>query len=130
MSKQPSERAADSDARHREVTNKDVEIFDAGIASQEAFYRNMWTIRTMLKEVGNLDQRHRSLKEAIAVIEQQCAQVNAQLEGVKTELTKVQQQTVEKRQELAELTAAAEEKRRELEAYSQSIDRIMGKVAA
>jgi len=129
MSKQPSERAADSDARHREVTNKDLEIFDAGIASQEAFYRNMWTIRTMLKEVGNLDQRHRSLKEAIAVIEQQCAQVNAQLEGVKAELAKVQQELVTGRQELATLTVAAAEKERELSAYSTAIDKIVGKAA-
>jgi len=128
MSKQPSERAADADARP--VTNKDVEIFDTGIASQEAFYRNMWTIRTMLKEIGNLDQRYHAIKASIAVVEQQYEQLNAQLDGVKTELTKVQQELVAGRQELATLTTEAEAKRRELEAYSQSIDRIMGKVAA
>ena len=127
MSPKQNERAADADARP--VTDKDVEIFDAGIASQEAFYRNMWTIRTMLKEVGNLDQRHRSLKEAIAVIEQQCAQVNAQLEGVKAELAKVQQELVTGRQELATLTVAAAEKERELSAYSTAIDKIVGKAA-
>ena len=129
MSKQPSERAADADARSREVTNKDVEIFDAGIASQEAFYRNMWTIRTMLKEVGNLDQRHRSLKEAIAVAEQRGAQVNAELETAKTRLATAQQEEIETRQRLARLTAEVEEKRRELSAYSEAIDRIVGKAA-
>jgi len=119
----------EADARRREVGNKDLEMFDAAIASHEALYRNLWTIRTMLKELGNLEQHHRGLKEAIAVVERQCEQINGELEAAKTRLTTVQKQEGDARQRVAELTAAAAEKERELSAYSAAIDKIVGKAA-
>ena len=118
-----------SDA-HRVITNEDLATIDAAISSHEGFGRFLYTTRRILGEIGKLEQAYQNAKSSLAMVEQQGAQVSAQLEGVKTELARMQQQEVETRQRLATLTAEAEEKRRELEAYSTAIDKIMAKAAA
>ena len=119
-----------TDARVREVTNEDLATIDGAISAHEGLGRFLYTTRRILGEIGKLDQQYHGIKASLAVVEQQCEQVNVQLEGVKAELAKVQQQEVETRQRLATLTAAAAEKERELSAYSTAVDRIMGKAAA
>ena len=86
-------------------------------------------LRRILGEIGNLDQAVRGGREAIAAVQREGEQTNAQLEAYRSELAKVQQQVVEGRQELATLTAAVAEKERTLSAYSAQIDRITGKAA-
>ena len=112
------------------VGNEDLEKVDNAIAYSETLLRNLYTLRRVLGEVGSLDQRLHGLREAIAVVERQGEQANAELEGAKTELAKVQQELVEGRQGLATLIAAAAEKERELSAYSTAIDKIVGKATA
>jgi len=114
----------------REVTNKDLETLDGAISAHEGLGRFLYTVRRILGEIGKLEQAYQNTKASLAVVEQQCEQINAQLEAVKAELTKAQREEVETRQRLAELTRETEAKRAELSAYSASIDRIMGKAAA
>ena len=123
MSKQPT------DAR-REVGNTDLEIVDKAIADHETLQKDLYVLRRILGEIGKLDQLYRGLKEGIAVVQAESARAVSELEAAKAELAKVKQQVVETKQELATLTAEAEEKRRELSAYSEAIDRIVGKAAA
>jgi len=119
----------ETDAR-REVSAADLEVIDGAISAHEGLGRFLYTTRRILGEIGKLEQHYRGLKEGIAVVEQEGGRINAELEAAKTRLATVQQEEVEKRKVVAELGREVEEKRRELEAYSQSIDRIMGKAAA
>ena len=118
-----------SDTR-REVTATDLEKVDKAINDVEPLLKDLYVLRRILGEIGNLDQAVRGGREAIAVVQREGEQVNAQLEGVKAQLAKVQREEVEARQRLATLTAEAAEKARELSAYSEAIDRIAGKAAA
>jgi chromosome segregation ATPase len=123
MSKHPTE-------ARREVTATDLQIIDAAIASHEVLYRNLWTTRTMLKEIGSLDQTHRGLKQGIEQVRAEGERTSSQLEQVRAELATAQRELVEKRKELAALTAEVEEKQRTLSDFSAEIDRITGRVAA
>src|SRR5262252_1749578 len=106
-----------SDTR-REVTATDLEKVDKAINDVEPLLKDLYVLRRILGEIGNLDQAVRGGREAIAVVQREGEQVNAQLEGVKAQLAKVQREEVEARQRLATLTAEAAEKARELSAYS------------
>jgi hypothetical protein len=117
-----------ADAR-RAVTETDLQLVDRAIADHERFQKDLYVLRRVLSEVGNLDQQYRGGKQAIEQVQAEGARTSAQLEQVKAELAAVQQQAVEKRQELAALTADVQEKQRTLEAYSAQIDRITGKAA-
>ena len=123
MSKQPT------DAR-REVTAEDLETIDSAISYHEVLGGFLYRSRIFLGELSKVEKHYRGLKEAVAVVEEQGRRVNAELEAANARLAAVQAQEVEKRKEVAALTAEAEEKRRELSAYSEAIDRIVGKVAA
>src|SRR5215470_4335719 len=108
MSPKQSERFAEADAR--QVTNKDLETIDGAISAHEGLGRFLYTVRRILGEIGELEQAYQNTKSSLAVVEQQCEQVNAQLEGVKTQLVKAQQEEVATRQRLAMLTAEVAEK--------------------
>jgi septal ring factor EnvC (AmiA/AmiB activator) len=122
MSKTPT------DAR-REVTSKDLENVDAAIDSHVALGTFLYRSRYILGETSKLEQHYHNTKSSIVVAEQQCAQVNAELEAVKTRLATVQHEEVATRQRLATLTAEVAEKEQMLTRYSQTIDRITGKAA-
>ena len=114
----------------REVTATDLEKVDKAIADHETFQKDLYVLRRMLSEVGNLDQQYRGGKQAIEQVQAEGTRSSAQVEQIRADLAKVQQELVEKRKELASLTAAAAEKQRELSAYSEAIDRIVtGKAA-
>jgi len=130
MSKQPTERAADADARRREVGNQDLEIANKAISDTEVLMKDLYVLRRVLGEVGNLDHLYGGLKQIVAMVQEEGRRINAELEAAKTRLATVQQEEVEKRKVVAELSREIEEKTRELSAYSTAIDKIMGKAAA
>jgi septal ring factor EnvC (AmiA/AmiB activator) len=118
-----------SDTSRRAVTETDLQLVDRAIADHETFQRDLYVLRRVLSEVGDLDQQYRGGKQAIEAVQAEGANVSRQLEYAKEQLAKVQQELIERRQELAELTAEVQEKQRTLEAYSAQIDKIMGKAA-
>jgi len=115
---------------HRAVTETDLQIVERAISNHEVFQKDLFVLRQVLREVGNLDQRYRGLKEGIAVVEEQGRRVNAELEAAHTRLAEVQQQEVEVRKRVAALTAQAEEQQRMISSYAEQIDRITGAKAA
>ena len=119
----------ETDAR-RELTSKDLETVDQAIASNEALGGFLYRSRYIIGEISKLEQHYRSLKEAIVVVEEQGRRVNAELQAAQSKLTEVQAQEVEVRKRIAAFTAEAAEKEQLLTSYSQTIDRITGKVAA
>ena len=114
----------------RAVTATDLEVIDQAIGAHEGLGRFLYTTRRILGEIGKLEEQYRGTKEGLAVVQAEAGRIASELEAAKTQLAAVRAQEVEKRKVVAELTAESEEKRRELEAYSQSIDRIMGTRAA
>jgi chromosome segregation ATPase len=120
----------EADVRRREVGNKDLEIVDKAINDHEVFQKDLYVLRRVLSEVGNLDQQYRGLKEAVEAVQSEATRTSAQLEQVRAELATVQVEVVEKRKELATLSAEVAEKERALSAFSASIDRITGARAA
>jgi septal ring factor EnvC (AmiA/AmiB activator) len=113
----------------RAVTETDLQIVDRAIADHETFQKDLYVLRRVLSEVGNLDQQYRGGKQAIEQVQAEGARTSAQLEQVKADLAKVQQELVEKRKELATLTAEVAEKERQFSAFSVQIDKIVGKAA-
>ena len=115
---------------HRAVTETDLQLVERAISNHEVFQKDLFVVRRVLGEVGNLDHRYRGLKEGIAVVEEQGRRVNAELEAARAELAKVQQEVVEGRKELTALTAEVEEQQRMISSYAEQIDRITGAKAA
>jgi len=115
---------------HRAVTASDLEIVDKAIADHETFQKDLYVLRRVLGEVGNLDQQYRGLKEGIEHLQEQGRQLNSHNDAARAELAKVQQDVVEGRKEVAALTAQAEEQQRMISSYAEQIDRITGAKAA
>jgi chromosome segregation ATPase len=128
MSKQPTERPAEADAR-RAVTETDLQTIDKAISAHEGLGLFLYTTRRILGEIGKLEQHYRGLKESIAIVEREGGQTNAQLEQVRSQLATGQAQEVEKRKQVAELDREIAEKGRMLEHYSKAIERITGAAA-
>jgi hypothetical protein len=119
----------ETDTRSREVTNKDLETIDAAIASHETLYRNLWTMRTVLQEVGKLETQHHAARQGIEMVENEATRILSELEAAKARLAEVQQQESKTRQRLAELAREIEQKEQLLRNYSEAIERIVGKAA-
>jgi chromosome segregation ATPase len=117
-----------ADAR-RAVTETDLQLVDKAIADHETFQKDLYVLRRVLSDVGNLDQQYRSLKEGIAAVQAEGARISSELEAVKTRLATVQREESEKRKVVAELDREIAEKERMLSAFSSEIDRITGKAA-
>jgi chromosome segregation ATPase len=114
---------------HRAVTESDLQIVDRAINDHATFQKDLFVLRRVLGEVGDLDARYAGMKQGIEAVQAEGARISSELEHAKAQLAEVQQQTIEKRKELADLTAEAQEKQRTLEAFTAQIDKIVGKAA-
>jgi chromosome segregation ATPase len=117
------------DARRREVGNKDLEIVDAAINSHETLQRNLYTLRRILGEIGKLEEQYRGARQGVEAVQAEGARISSELEAAKTRLATVQHEESEKRKVVAELAAETAQKEQELRAYSEAIERIVGKAA-
>ena len=113
----------------RAVTETDLQIVDRAIADHETFQKDLYVLRRVLSEVGNLDQQYRGTKQSIEQVQAEGARTSAQLEQVRADLATVQKELVEKQKAVAELDREIAEKERMLNAYAESIDRITGRAA-
>jgi chromosome segregation ATPase len=129
MSKQPTERHAETDSR-RAVTASDLEVIDQAISAHEGLGRFLYTTRRVLTEVGKLEVHYRGLREAISVVEREGEQINAHLEAAKTALATVQQELVERRKEVAVLDREIKEKAQTIDSYARQVEQIIGGKAA
>jgi chromosome segregation ATPase len=118
----------EGDAR-RAVTETDLQVVDRAIADHETFQKDLYVLRRMLSEVGNLDQAYRGGRQAIEAVQAEGANASHQFEQVKADLAKVQQEVGAKRQELAELDREIAGKERQLNAFTAQIDKITGRAA-
>jgi hypothetical protein len=57
----------------RAVTETDLQLVDKAIADHETFQKDLYVLRRVLGEVGNLDQAYRGMKEGIAQVQADCA---------------------------------------------------------
>jgi septal ring factor EnvC (AmiA/AmiB activator) len=119
----------EADPRRREVGNRDLEIVDKAINDHETFQKDLFVLRRVLSEVGNLDQQYRGTKQSIEQVQAEGARTSAQLEQVRADLATVQKELVEKQKAVAELDREIAGKERQLNAFSAQIDKITGRAA-
>jgi hypothetical protein len=72
-----------ADAR-RAVTETDLQLVDRTIADHEVFQKDLFVLRRVLTEIGNLDARYAGMKQGIEAVQSEAARTNAQFEQVKT----------------------------------------------
>jgi chromosome segregation ATPase len=111
------------------MAKSDAEVLDKAIDAIEALHRNLWTWRAMVKELGDVKTQYDATKSGLAVFQQQQEALNAELEGLRTQLAAAQKEAARKQQAITELDAEIAEKQRMLEHYSKTIERITGAAA-
>ena len=96
-------------ASRRAVTETDLQLVDRAIADHATFQKDLFVLRRVLSEIGDLDAKYAGMKQGIEAVQAEGGRTNAQLEQVRADFAKDQQELVERRKELAALTAEVQE---------------------
>jgi chromosome segregation ATPase len=116
-------------ASRRAVTETDLQLVDKAINDLEPLMKDLYVLRRVLNEIGNLDQAYRGGKQAIEAVQAEGERTGAQLEQIKADLAKAQHELGEKQKAVADLDREIAGKERQLNAFSAQIDKIVGKAA-
>jgi predicted nuclease with TOPRIM domain len=118
-------------ARFKErVMPTDIEILDQAIANSEGVHRNLYTFRSMVKQLGEIKTQYQQTKDGLQSTEKYRDELHVQVEAARAEVAKAPQQRQQIVNEIAALNREIETKRTELQGLSNAIEQLKAMLRA